>query len=80
MIRRYRIDGVIAMLVGSCRKTAYMLHKWSRLKAELEKVGLNTPLLGIEVDMVDPRTYSEALTKDRIRAFMETVDVVKKAC
>jgi len=77
MVRRYELDGVIAMLIGSCRATAYMYHKWSRLKEELNKAGLDVPTLGIEADMVDPRTYSEALVKDRIRAFMETVDAAQ---
>jgi len=78
MIRRYELDGVIAMLVGSCRSTAFMYHKWKRLKEELKKAGLNVPTLGIEADMVDSRTYSDALIKDQIRAFMETVDAAKR--
>ena len=78
MVRRYQIDGVIAMLIGSCRSTAFMYHKWRRLNEELKKAGLNIPTLGIEADMVDPRTYSDALIKDRIRAFMETVDAAQR--
>jgi len=34
--------------------------------------------LGIEADMVNTRIYSDALVKDQIRAFMETVDATKR--
>ena len=78
MIRRYQIDGMIAMLVASCRGTAAMYHKWKRLDKEMRKAGLNVPTLGIEADMVDSRAYSDAVIKDRIRAFMETVDAARR--
>jgi benzoyl-CoA reductase/2-hydroxyglutaryl-CoA dehydratase subunit BcrC/BadD/HgdB len=78
MIRRYQIDGLIAMLVASCRGTAAMYHKWKRLDEEMRKASLNVPTLGIEADMVDSRAYSDAIIKDQIRAFMETVDAARK--
>jgi len=78
MMKRYQVDGVITMLIGSCRATAYTHHKWRRLNEELKKAGLHIPTLGIEADMVDPRTYSDALIKDRIKAYMETVDAAKR--
>jgi benzoyl-CoA reductase/2-hydroxyglutaryl-CoA dehydratase subunit BcrC/BadD/HgdB len=74
MVRRYELDGVVAMLIASCRSTAFMYHKWRRLKEALKTAGLNVPTLGIEADMVDSRTYSDAAIKDQIRAFMETVE------
>jgi hypothetical protein len=40
----------------------------------MREAGLNVPTLGIEAGMVDPRTYSDAVIKDRIRDLMETVD------
>jgi len=51
---------------------------WQRFTDGLKLRGLRVPTLGIEADMVDTRTYSDALVKERIRAFMETVDAAKK--
>jgi len=78
MIRRYELDGVVAMLIASCRSTAYMYHKWRRLKEELQKAALTVPTLGIEADMIDSRTYSDAAIKDQITAFMETVEAAHR--
>ena len=51
---------MIAILVGLCRSTAHTYHKWKRVKEELKKIGLNSPTLGVEVDTVASRAYSEA--------------------
>jgi len=77
-IKEYDIDGVIGMLVASCRATTNLYDTWQRFKDGLGKRGLKVPALGIEADMVDTRTYSDALVKDQIRAFMETVDAAKR--
>ncbi len=39
---------------------------------------LDMPTLGLEADMVDTRTYSDVLVKQRLAAFMETVDAAKR--
>jgi len=77
-IEEYDIDGVIGMLVASCRATANLYNTWQRFKDGLARRGLRVPTLGIEADMVDTRTYSDALVKAQIRAFMETVDAAKR--
>jgi benzoyl-CoA reductase/2-hydroxyglutaryl-CoA dehydratase subunit BcrC/BadD/HgdB len=74
----YDIDGVIGMLVASCRPTSNLYDTWRRITDSLKEKGISIPTLGIEADMVDARTYSDALVKDQIRAFMETVDAAKR--
>jgi benzoyl-CoA reductase/2-hydroxyglutaryl-CoA dehydratase subunit BcrC/BadD/HgdB len=74
----YDIDGVIGMLVASCRATSNLYDTWRVITDALKEKGLSVPTLGIEADMVDTRTYSDARIKDQIRAFMETVDEAKK--
>ena len=69
----YDIDGAISMLVSSCRQCQDVYHSWRLVK---ESIGL--PTLTIEADMVDDRTYSDALVKDMLTAFMETVDEAKR--
>jgi benzoyl-CoA reductase/2-hydroxyglutaryl-CoA dehydratase subunit BcrC/BadD/HgdB len=71
--REHDIDGALCMLVSSCRGTNDMYHAWNILKN-----GIDVPTLSIEADMVDTRTYSDALIKDKITAFMETVETVKR--
>jgi hypothetical protein len=77
-VLHYDIDGVIGMLVASCRPTCNLYDTWRVFTDALAKEGLRIPTLGIEADMVDSRTYSDALVKDQIRAFMETVDATKR--
>jgi benzoyl-CoA reductase/2-hydroxyglutaryl-CoA dehydratase subunit BcrC/BadD/HgdB len=74
----YHIDGVISMLVPSCRATTNLYQTWREFTDGLNQRGLIVPTCAIEADMVDTRTYSDALVKDRIRAFMETVDEAKR--
>jgi benzoyl-CoA reductase/2-hydroxyglutaryl-CoA dehydratase subunit BcrC/BadD/HgdB len=74
----YDIDGIIGMLVASCRPTSNLYDTWRRITDALKEKDISIPTLGIEADMVDARTYSDALVKDQIRAFMETVDATKR--
>jgi benzoyl-CoA reductase/2-hydroxyglutaryl-CoA dehydratase subunit BcrC/BadD/HgdB len=74
----YDIDGVIGMLVASCRATSNLYDTWRVITDALKARGINIPVLGIEADMVDSRTYSDARVKDQVRAFMETVDAAKR--
>jgi hypothetical protein len=43
----------------------------------LRDQGAGIPMLGIEADMVDSRTYSDIMVKERLAAFMETVSAAK---
>jgi benzoyl-CoA reductase/2-hydroxyglutaryl-CoA dehydratase subunit BcrC/BadD/HgdB len=74
----YDIDGIIGMLIASCRATSNLYDAWRVIGDALKEKGVTVPMLGIEADMVDTRTYSDALVKDQIRAFMETVDTAKR--
>ena len=77
-VEEYDIDGVLGMFVASCRATTNLYDTWQRFTDGLKQRGLRVPTLGIEADMVDTRTYSDALVKERKRAFMETVDAAKR--
>jgi len=74
----YDIDGVLSMLVASCRATTNLYQTWREFTDAFNQRGLMVPTCAIEADMVDTRTYSDALVKDRIRAFMDTVDTAKR--
>jgi benzoyl-CoA reductase/2-hydroxyglutaryl-CoA dehydratase subunit BcrC/BadD/HgdB len=71
--REHDVDGALCMLVSSCRGTTDMYHAWHVLKD-----GIDVPTLAIEADMIDTRNYSDALIKEKITAFMETVDTAKR--
>ena len=71
--KEHDIDGALCMMTTSCRATTDMYHAWRILKD-----GIDVPTLAIEADMIDSRTYSDVLIKERITAFMETVDAAKR--
>jgi len=74
----YDIHGIIGMLIASCRATSNLYDTWRVINDGLREKGMAVPMLGIEADMVDTRTYSDVLVKQRITAFMETVDAAKR--
>ena len=65
------------MFVASFRGTTNLYLTWQRFKDGLEKRGLKVPMLGIEADMVDTKTYADALVRDQITTFTETVDAAQ---
>jgi hypothetical protein len=73
LVKEYDVDGALCMLVASCRATTDMYHAWHVLKDNTEDI----PALAIEADMVDTRTYSDAMIKQKLAAFIETVDTAK---
>lgn len=74
MVEDYEIDGVVCLALRSCK--VYTLHQWT-LKNALEK-RYGIPTMIIELDMVDPRDYSDGQVKGRIDAFMELLDKKKR--
>ena len=65
-VKEYKIDGVILSFNPSCR-LSYVPQM--ELQRSLEEGGI--PTLGLECDMADERTYSDAQVKTRIDAFVE---------
>jgi len=65
-VRDYKIDGVILSFNPSCR-LAYVPQL--ELQTAIEKQGI--PVLSLECDMADERTYSEGQVKTRLDAFIE---------
>jgi len=67
--REFQLNGAIMHLTRSCRVMSFgQIHTKNRL-AEL-----GVPALLFESDMADPRHWSDAQAKNRINAFLETID------
>jgi benzoyl-CoA reductase/2-hydroxyglutaryl-CoA dehydratase subunit BcrC/BadD/HgdB len=59
LVKEYDVDGALCMLVASCRATTDMYHAWHVLKDNTEEI----PALAMEADMVNARTYPDAMVK-----------------
>jgi benzoyl-CoA reductase/2-hydroxyglutaryl-CoA dehydratase subunit BcrC/BadD/HgdB len=74
-IEDYKCDGVVFHSAFSCRSWhAGIVHQAQVLK----KVYGDIPVLIMEGDIVDASSYNEADTRNRIDAFIETLDAYKK--
>lgn len=74
-IEDYKIDGVVVHEAFSCRSWHVGLI-WQL--NQLKKIYRDIPSLILESDIVDIRSYSEADTHNRIDAFIETLESVKR--
>ncbi|MFY9113716.1 MAG: 2-hydroxyacyl-CoA dehydratase family protein [Dethiobacteria bacterium] len=73
LVEEFSLDGAIMHLTRSCRVMSFgQIHSRNRL-AEL-----GIPALIFESDMADPRHWSDAQIKNRVQAFMETLEKSKK--
>ena len=73
VVRDYSLDGAVMHLTRSCRAVSFgEVHTRNRL-AEL-----GVPSLIFESDMADPRLWSDAQIKNRLQAFLETVENAKR--
>ncbi len=69
LIKRYSADGFVLHSNRSCKP--YSLGQYDIAKMIQKDLGI--PTLVIEADMTDERVYSEAQTRTRIEAFLETL-------
>jgi len=69
MVRFYDVDGLVMHSNRSCKP--YSFGQMDIMQIVREKTGI--PVLMIEADMVDPRSFSESQIETRIEAFMEIV-------
>ena len=69
MAEKYSVDGLVMHSNRSCKP--YSLGQYDIQRMLQEKKGL--PVLMIEADMVDERSFSESQIETRIEAFMEMV-------
>src|SRR3989339_77399 len=69
MIRFYDIDGFVMHSNRSCKP--YSFGQMYIMRIVREKTGI--PVLMIEADMTDPRSFSESQVETRIDAFMEII-------
>ena len=69
MIRFYKADGFVMHSNRSCKP--YSFGQMDIMKIVREKTGI--PVLMIEADMTDPRSFSQSQVETRIDAFMEII-------
>ncbi|MFA5906458.1 MAG: 2-hydroxyacyl-CoA dehydratase [Desulfobacula sp.] len=69
MIRFYDVDGFVMHSNRSCKP--YSFGQMDIMKIVREKAGI--PVLMIEADMTDPRSFSQSQVETRIDAFMEII-------
>ncbi|MFC1859109.1 2-hydroxyacyl-CoA dehydratase subunit D [Thermodesulfobacteriota bacterium] len=72
-VRDWHIDGVVTCVIAGCK--IYSGRTYHHANVMREKLGV--PVLTLELDMVDPRDYHDAIIKGRIDAFMELMDKKK---
>jgi hypothetical protein len=71
-VEEFDIQGIITLMATTCRANTTLLHQRRLIN---ERLGV--PVLNLEADMSDVRTFSEAQVRARLDAFLETVDVWK---
>lgn len=69
LMERFSADGLVMHSNRSCKP--YSLGQYDLSRAITEKTG--KPALIIEADMTDSRAYSEAQTRERVEAFIESL-------
>lgn len=75
MVDDYKIDGVVFHQARTCRT----IHCGQMHEIKVLKQFKDIPTLVLESDMLDMQHYSEAETKMKIEAFIESVDIHKKS-
>ena len=69
LMRRYDADGLVMHSNRSCKP--YSLGQYDLAHEVTDKTG--KPVLIVEADMTDSRVYSEAQTRERVEAFIESL-------
>ena len=69
-IRDYDIDGYVIHSNHSCK--SYCLGEYGIARRVMEETGVRGVIL--EADMVDPKYYSEGQVKEKILAFLDSLD------
>ncbi|HEY5526442.1 MAG TPA: 2-hydroxyacyl-CoA dehydratase family protein [Candidatus Anoxymicrobiaceae bacterium] len=69
LMERFSADGLVMHSNRSCKP--YSLGQYDLARAVTERTG--KPALIIEADMTDSRAYSEAQTRERVEAFIESL-------
>lgn len=73
LVEQYSLDGALMHLTRSCRAVSFgEVHTKNRLAK------LGVPSLIFESDMADPRLWSDAQIKNRLHAFLETMEKAKQ--
>lgn len=73
MIRFYDIDGFVMHSNRSCKP--YSFGQMDIMRMIKDRTGI--PVMMMEADMLDPRSFSQAQTETRIEAFMEILEQKK---
>ena len=73
LVEEYSLDGALMHLTRSCRAVSFgEVHTKNRLAK------LGVPSLIFESDMADPRLWSDAQIKNRLHAFLETMEKTRQ--
>lgn len=70
LVNEYQVDGVIAHSVISCRAVS-MGHKHM---AKILREEVAVPVLYLESDMTDPRSYSKTKAREEVDAFIQIIE------
>ena len=71
-VAEYDIHGVITLMATTCRANTTLLHH-----RRLINEHMGVPVLNLEADMSDVRSFSEVQVRAKLNAFLETVDAWK---
>jgi bcr-type benzoyl-CoA reductase subunit B len=71
MVKKYDVDGLVMHSNRSCKP--YSFGQMDIMEIVKERTGL--PVLMIEADMIDPRSFSQSQIETRIDAFMEIIKI-----
>jgi len=69
----YSLDGIVQFFTRSCRAVSF---GGAHMRQEMAKHGV--PVLVLEIDMADPRTWSDPVVKSQLNAFREVLESAKK--
>lgn len=70
LVKEYNVDGVIAHSVMSCRAVSIGQKHAARVLREED----NIPVLLLESDMSDPRSYSKTEAREKVDAFIQILE------
>ena len=71
MAKKYEVNGLVMHSNRSCKP--YSVGQMDIMDIVRERTGL--PVLMIEADMIDPRSFSQSQIETRIDAFMEIIKI-----
>ncbi|HEX77565.1 MAG TPA: 2-hydroxyacyl-CoA dehydratase [Dehalococcoidia bacterium] len=69
----YSLTGIVQFFTRSCRAVSF---GQAHMRQEMSKLGV--PVLVLEIDMADPRTWSDPVIKSQLNAFRDVMESAKR--